>query len=279
MASRTVHIEITCSLDSDSFKQALRRVITRRGNIKVFCSDNGTNFVECKNELKEAYKEMDNERIQSFMESLGGDLVRWIRDPPAASHMDGVWERQIKSAHEILPSILSEHEKLLDEEYLVTLVAETEGILNLRPLTVETISDTTSDLSLAPSNILTIKSKVAMPPPGNFSNPDLYRRKKWHRVQHIANEFWSRWRKEYLQSLQARKKWQSGKINFSFGDIVLLLQYESVRNQWPMVKVIQVFKDSNGYVPSVMLRIGKTRNSDEGDRIFESVSKIVLLIE
>ena len=123
------------------------------------------------------------------MQSLGGDLVRWIRNPPAASHIGGVWERQIRSARATLSSLLSTHGKSLDEESLLTLVAETEGILNSRPLTVETISDPTSDLPLAPSNILTMKSKVVMPPPGDFSRPGLYCRKRWRRVQHIANEF------------------------------------------------------------------------------------------
>ena len=184
MANRAVHIEITHSLNSDSFIQALRRVIARRGNIKVLYSDNGTNFVGCENELKKAYKEMYNKRIQSFMESLGGDLVRWIRNPPAASHMCSVWERQIRSAHAIFSSLLSTHGKSLDEESLPTQVAETEGILNSRPLTVETISDPTSDLPLAPSNILTMKSKVVMPPPGDFSRHDLYCQKRWCRVQH-----------------------------------------------------------------------------------------------
>ena len=162
--------------------------------------------------------------------------------------MGGIWERQIRSARAILSSHLSTHGKSLDKESLLTLVAETEGILNLWPLTVETISDLISDLPLAQSNILTMKSKVVIPPPGNFSRPDLYCWKRWCRVQYIANEFWSRWRKGYLQSLQSHPKWQGGKRNFSVGDIVLVLQDESVCNQWPMARVIQVFKDSNGYV-------------------------------
>ena len=74
----------------------------------------------------------------------------------------------------------------------------------------------------------------------------------------------------------ARTKWQSGKINFSVGDIVLVLQDENVRKQWLMARVVQVFKDSNGYALSVTL----TRNSDEGYRILERpVSKTVLLVE
>ena len=69
MTSRDVHIEITHSLNSDSFIQALRRVFACRENIRILYSGNGTNFVGCENELKKAYKEMDNERIQSFMQN------------------------------------------------------------------------------------------------------------------------------------------------------------------------------------------------------------------
>ena len=76
IASRAVHIEITHSLNSDSFIQALRPVFTCRGNIKVLYSDNGTNFVRCKNELKKAYKEIYNERILSLMQSL--EETQWI---------------------------------------------------------------------------------------------------------------------------------------------------------------------------------------------------------
>ena len=114
---------------------------------------------------------------------------------------------------------------------------------------METISNSTVDLPLALSNILTLKSNVIMPPPGDFSRPDLYFWKRWCHVLHIVTlTFWSRWRKEYLQSLQSRTKWQGGKRNFSVGDIVLVFQDESVRSQWPMTRMIQVFKDSNGYV-------------------------------
>ena len=100
-------------------------------------------------------------------------------------------------------------------------MVETEGILNSRPLTVEMISDSSSELPLSPANILTLKSKVVMSPPGEFSKPDLYCRKRWRRIQHVINEFPSRWRKEFLQLLQERK-WQDKKRNFQSGDIVLL---------------------------------------------------------
>ena len=43
---------------------------------------------------------------------------------------------------------------------------EVELIDNLQPLTVETINDVNSEITLSPSKLLTMKSKVVMPPPG-----------------------------------------------------------------------------------------------------------------
>ena len=44
-ASRAVHTEVTNALDTDTFIQALRRFIARRGPVRSIRSDNGTNFV------------------------------------------------------------------------------------------------------------------------------------------------------------------------------------------------------------------------------------------
>ena len=75
------------------------------------------------------------------------------------------------------------HGKALDEESLHTLLVEVEAIVNSRPVTIETISDVKSNISLSPANLLTIKSKVILPPSGCFSSADIYCRKHWRRVQ------------------------------------------------------------------------------------------------
>ena len=69
--------------------QALTRFIARRGNIKPF-SDNGSNFTGCENELKKVYEEMENQKIQLFMQGQGGDWIKWVRNLPAASYMGGI---------------------------------------------------------------------------------------------------------------------------------------------------------------------------------------------
>ena len=212
---------------------------------------------------------MNDNKIQSFMESIGRDWIKWHKNPPFASHMGGVWETQIRSSHAILASMLKTHGKCLDNEALLTLMTEVEGILNSRPLTVEMINEPSSFQPLAPANILTMKSKVVISPPGKFLRPDLYCRRQWRRVQHIANEFWSRWRKKYLQSLQERQKWNTRRRNFVIGDVVLLKTMDVLRNKWPMVKVTATKRDQNGLVRSIYLKIGDRPEREKAKNIVE----------
>ena len=146
---------------------------------------------------------MDHKKIGDFLKENGGNCMVWKRNPPHASNMGGVCKQQT-SALSILNSLLKTHRthrSKLTEESLQTLVGEAEAIVNSRPLTTEVINDATSLAPLSPINLLTMKSRVVMPPPGNFTTPDRYSKKQWRRVQHVANKFWDRWRKEFLLTL------------------------------------------------------------------------------
>ena len=183
-------------------------------------SDNKTNFVGTDNELRKALKEMIQKQIRDYLLWNGTDWITWHKNPPCASHMGGVWEHKIGSARGILAALLKTHGHSLNDKGLRTLVAETEAVINSRPLTVESLSDINSEIPLSPSNLLTMKNDVIMPPLGVFNRPDLYSRRRWRWVQHIAGEFWSGWQKEFLQSLQAWQKWNISKRNFQVGDVV-----------------------------------------------------------
>ena len=177
-SSRSVHIELTNSLDADSFILALRRFMARRGTVRSVWSDNGTTFVGTKNELQRAFKKMKHDKIKSFLQENGADWILWHNNPPGASHMGEVWERQIRSARIILERLLKTHSHSFNDESLRTMMAEVELIINSRPLTVETISDSKSEIPLSPSILLIMKTSVIMPPPGEFSKPDAYSKRR-----------------------------------------------------------------------------------------------------
>ena len=216
---------------------ALRRFINVRGNIRQLCSDWGTTFVGAERELCYAVKGMDHDRIKQALLHEGADYLvsKWKRNPPAANHMGGIWERQIRSVRAILSALFRVHVTSNDEA-LRTFMTEATGILNSRPLTVENLNSPDC-LPLSPNNLLTMKTSVILPPPGNFTRADIYSRKYWRRIQHLANEFWKRWRKEYLKNQQKRKQWYIRKDNFKIGDIVLIVQENAPRNEWNRGKI------------------------------------------
>ena len=61
LASRAIHIEVAHSMETDSFLQALRHFICRRGPIRELCRDQGSDFVGA----EVALQEMDDEKIKA----------------------------------------------------------------------------------------------------------------------------------------------------------------------------------------------------------------------
>ena len=261
MASRAVHIEMLDDLSTDAFINALRCFIAIRGRVQVLRSDQGTNFLGAKNEFEKEMQELDMTRLRTFMVDRQCDFVM---NAPHSSHTGGVWERQIRTARSILSSLLHESKGRLDVSSLRTFFYEVMYIMNSRPLTADTSGDPMNLEPLTPNHVLTMKANIAYPPPGQFAKEDVYIRKRWKRVQYLAEQFWSR-RKEYLSLLNKRQKWCTPRRNIQLGDIVIIHDKGSLRSKWPLAKVIEVTKGRDGLVRRAKVQLGTSRLDNKGE--------------
>ncbi|XP_064623536.1 uncharacterized protein LOC135485423 [Lineus longissimus] len=266
-AIRAIHIEVAHSLETSACIQAIRRFVCRRGAPTVMHSDNGTNLVGAEAELREAIKTWNKDQIVDYMRNKN---ITWQFNPPSATHFGGLWERQIRTIRKVMYSLLHEQTIKLDDEGLRTLFCEVECIVNNRPLTQA--SDDPQDLTpLTPNALLTLRLETPLPP-GIFESRDCYSRKRWRRIQFLADNFWRRWYTEYLQTLQERRKWLRPSRNLKPGDIVLIIDNSAPRNSWLMAKVESVIKDGKGLVRSADV---KTRYSS----LTRPIAKLCLLLE
>nr|XP_054596180.1 uncharacterized protein LOC129152216 [Nothobranchius furzeri] len=215
MCCRAVHIEMLDDLSSEAFINALHVFIAICGNVRQLRSDQGTNFVGAKREFMDSMKNWDHEQLKEYG-------CEFVMNPPSSSHMGGIWERQIRTVRSVLTAILDQSAKRLDTTSLRTFLYEVMAIINSRPLTTEHLNDPTSLEPLTPNHILLMKSNIILPPPGLFVSQDLYLHKRWRQVKFLANEFWTRWRREYLLNLQQRQIWHGDKKNIKVNDIVIL---------------------------------------------------------
>ncbi|XP_034058377.1 uncharacterized protein LOC117537302 isoform X2 [Gymnodraco acuticeps] len=251
LCSRAVHIETLDDLTTDAFMNALRTMVAIRGPVRQLRCDQGTNFIGAKREFSELLKGMDQERQRA----IGCEFVMNV---PSASHMGGVWERQIRTIRSILTVMLDKSASRLDTTTLRTFLYETMAIINSRPLSVEHLHDLTGPEPLTPNHIITMKSSVILPPPGEFCKEDLYLRKRWRRVQFLANEFWRRWKREYLLNLQQRQKWPKASQNSQVDDIVILRDDNLPRNEWKLARVVETHPGTDGLVRKLKLLVSNT---------------------
>ncbi|CAB4014860.1 Tyrosine kinase receptor Cad96Ca, partial [Paramuricea clavata] len=169
---RAVHIEISHSLDTDSFILALRRFLARRGQVKELRSDNGTNFTSGEKELREAISNWNQDKIHGH---LLQKHIKWTFNPPYGSHHGGIWERCIRTIRSIMRALLKE--QVINDEGLHTMMCEVEALMNARPITK--VSDDPRDLhALTPNHLLLTQSNQPLPP-GVFSKTDIYSKRRW----------------------------------------------------------------------------------------------------
>ncbi|XP_028411636.1 uncharacterized protein LOC114534738 [Dendronephthya gigantea] len=266
MTTRAIHLEVAHTLDTDSFIDALRRFVARRGQPMEIRSDNGGNFVKGERVLRQAIDEWNQEQIHDFLLQRN---VKWTFNPPAGSHFGGVWERCIRTVRKVMKALMTE--QVLHDESLNTLFCEVESVVNSRPIT-KLSDDPRDEEPLTPNHLLLLRHQPALPP-GVFGKEDNQNRRRWRQVQYLCNLFWRRWVREYLPLLQKRQKWNASKRNVAVNDIVMVLDDSKPRGVWPLARVLEVYRNKrDGLVRSVKL---KTSSNE----LVRPVDKIVLLEE
>ena len=243
LATRAVHLEVLQSLDVHAFMQGFSRFCSRRNVFpKEVYSDNGGNVVAAKKELDKLYGS------SKWRSSKFGKTIQWHFNPPRASHHGGFYEIFFRLFRKVFSSIVKN--STLDEFDLLTYVAEIERILNNRPITA--LASTPDDFgALTPSSILT-GSLCEDAATDSFLKGEAYRR-SWKKSQFLADLFWQQWLDLYLPLLQSRRKWFGTSRNLKPGDLVLIVNEQTRRGQWPKAIVTEVFSDSNGLVRSAKL--------------------------
>ena len=229
-----VHLEVTKSLEADSFINALRRFVARRGPPSDIYSDNGTNFVGADRELKQSLKEWNQSQIADF---LSQKEIHWHFNPPGSPHFGGIWERLVQSCKKALKVVL--HNQVVTDEVLEIAFAETEAHVNSGPLTE--VNSNSSDLEAITPNCFLISRANPVLPCGSFADKEVSSKNRWRQTQVLINQVWTRWLREYLPTLIARKKWNQITRNIKVGDLVLVVDENTQRGDWPLARVMKTF--------------------------------------
>ncbi len=232
LTTRSVHLDLLTSVDTDSFLMALRRFVARRGTPFELISDQGTNFRGGERELQKPF----HPSALSYTK-LAKQKISFRFNPSNSPHFGGAWEREIRSVKNALRTTIGS--QVVTEEVLLTVLIEVEGILNSKPLGYT--SSNAADIDPVTPNYLLMGRPDNSLPPVVYPATEIMGRRRWRQSQVLADQFWSSFIRNYLPTLQSRSKWNSEVGNLSSGDIVMLVDHQVPRALWLVGKVMKTF--------------------------------------
>ncbi|XP_053686628.1 uncharacterized protein LOC128736171 [Sabethes cyaneus] len=251
MSTKAVHMEHVSDLSTERFLQALRRFFARRGRSSDMYSDNGTNFVGARNQLRELFALLkDSQHQQAVARECSSKGIQWHFNPPSAPHFGGLWEAAVRSTKYHLLRVLGGNP--VSAEDFVTLLVQVEACLNSRPLTP--MSDDPLDLRpLTPAHFLTGESLQAVPEP-DYSTVPLNRLSHWQLVQRQLQDFWKRWKTEYLVQLQSRTKNWELPVKVEIGRLVVIMEANQPPMRWKLGRIHELHPGADEVVRVVTIK-------------------------
>lgn len=252
-STKACHFEVCNDLKTETFLQALKRFIARRGTPSKIFSDNGTTFSAASKVVKQDLSSI-KKNISSFesVKYYSENGIEWSFIPPYAPNQGGLWEAAVKSAKFHLKRVIGG--QILTILEFQTLLCQIEAILNSRPLTTDTSSSEELEY-LTPGHFLIIQplvdTSVAL------ESPTVKLNTRFQLKMQMYRQFWIAWSKEYLQTLQLRPKCRNQEINIRLGQIVLIQEKNIPPTKWILGKVIRLYTGSDNTVRVVSL---KTKN-------------------
>ena len=120
-----------------------------------------------------------------------------------------------------------------------TIVIETESLVNARPLT-HVRSDIEDEDPLTPNHFL-IGRAFPNVPACVFKETPTIQTKTWTQVRQRLEAIWKRLLKEYIPTLNTRKKWLKPDAKLEENDVVWVLEEWTPRGIWPLGRVTRTF--------------------------------------
>ena len=279
LVMRAVHIEVSFGYDTDSFLLALSRFTGIRGWPDALYSDCGSQLVGAEKELRNVWLKLD----QTAMVRKGTENgMCWKFGAPDSPWHQGAVESLVKQAKRSIHFAI--HNQRLSPVEFLTICAEVSNLLNERPIGVMPASDSEINV-LTPNNLLL--GRASGKNPGNNGDGSTDLSVRYHFVHAVIDSFWKKWVELCAPALVLHKKWHTSCRNLQPGDVVVVSDSNSLRGEYRLGVVREVFPGDDGKVRKVSLAYKNpggcnVRHGRVGDgfvTVMRSVKKLALLVQ
>lgn len=103
-------------------------------------------------------------------------------------------------------------------------------------------------------NILLMGRRDATLPQAVYT-PAVMGQRRLRHCQNFADQFWLQFTRNYLPAPQIRQKWQKSSRNLTVDSVVMIVDPQLLRAQWPIGKIIKTVISPDGCVRAADVRV------------------------
>uniref|UniRef100_A0A8R1IJI6 Integrase catalytic domain-containing protein n=1 Tax=Caenorhabditis japonica TaxID=281687 RepID=A0A8R1IJI6_CAEJA len=258
LVTRAVHLEIVPDNSTSSFLLAMRRLIGRRGTPKSIISDNAPAFSLGYAMINADLKSMINSS-QTLTSYLASKEIEVRQITPFAPWQGGVYERIVAIVKNMFFKTIGNNQFSYIE--VETLLIECEGIINSRPITTNPISISDTE-AIRPIDFMLPLAELSLPNGvitannTNSSITERQTRKYLESLNATRQKLWDEFYNELYTGKKAptyKNRAHSSEVP-QIGHIVLVETPLVPRYRWPLGRITELIKSSDGKTRSVTIK-------------------------
>ena len=241
------------NLGTESFLQSLIQFISRRGKPNRIYADNGAQIRRGEREIIRLYKSIQWDKVGEAAAERG---IHFDYALPYAQFQNGISERIIQSVKRGLKKVLGNAKVTLS--CFTTCLSEVEAQINSRPLIAPSLESFSETVTPA---LLMLGRNLDSLPLGTMKEADqalpltryLAHRKK------LMNDFWRRWRVDYISSLALSKFSKRPNAPILRPGMVVLLKEGGLKREFSLARIEQILPSADSVQRRLLLRTPKGR--------------------
>ena len=266
--TRAIHLELVPDLSAETFKQTLKKFTARCGTPSLMVSDNAKTFEATAKWLKKLYRDPT---VQHFLQE---NNIRWRFNLSLAPWWGGFFERLVGLVKRTLRKVLGNAR--LHFEELETILIETEGMLNNRPLTY--LYEEAAEDVLTPNHLIFGHRLGTLPDAEvDSADEDTDEGKRMKYIRTRQQHLWNRWEKEYLTNLREHHEMgTSGSSKPEIGEVVLIKEEQTNHRKWKLGRIVSLIEGRDGIMRGATIRVISGGNPREIQRPIQKLYSMEL---
>ena len=282
--TRGVYLDVASDYSTESVLHAVRRLLALKGNVRLIISDRGSQLLAAEKELKSWREGWDEKDLIRFGATKH---LEWQFVMPASQHQNGSAEVMIKYIKGIKNSYLralGDVKLTYNETY--TMMLEVANLCNERPIGLKPNEDS-DPCYLSPNSLFLGRSSDRISggpfmPAHDWMEDNKQLKSRFLLVQSLTDKFWDVWTDIYFPSLLVRQKWHVQYRSLRVGDVCFLRDRNTLRGEWRLARVTDVYPDKKGVVRNVRVKVcnadSKPNYASSAQYLRRHVSNLIVII-